>query len=111
MMFLRNLATLAALTLALAACNPMELADVATKRAAEQVIVSVLSQELPAPVAQAAATCIVAQASPAELRAIAADIGVMAGTQTVENIRNLALRPQVAQCFVASSVPALAQGI
>ena len=108
---MRNLATLAALTLALAACNPMELANAATKRAAEQVIVSVLSQELAAPVAQAAARCIVAQASPEELRAIAADIGVMAGTQTVENIRNLALRPQVVQCFVASSVPALAQGI
>jgi hypothetical protein len=53
----------------------------------------------------------VAQASPAELRAIAADIGVMAGTQTIENIRNLALRPQAVQCFVASSVPALAQGV
>ena len=108
---MRNLVTLVALTLALAACNPMELANVATKRAAEQVIVSVLSQELPAPVAQAAASCVVASASPEELRAIAADIGVMAGTQTVENIRNLALRPQVVQCFVSSSVPALAQGI
>ena len=108
---MRNLVTLAALTLALAACNPTELANVATKRAAEQVIVSVLSQELPAPVAQAAASCVVAAASPEELRAIAADIGVMAGTQTMENIRNLALRPQVVQCFVSSSVPALAQGI
>ena len=108
---MRKLASLAALTLALAACNPMELANAATQRAAEQVIVSVLSQELPAPVAQAAARCVVAEASPEELRAIAADIGVMAGTQTVENIRNLALRPQAVQCFVASSVPALAQGI
>lgn len=108
---MRKLASLAALTLALAACNPMELANAATQRAAEQVIVSVLSQELPAPVAQAAARCVVDAASPEELRAIAADIGVMAGTQTVENIRNLALRPQAVQCFVASSVPALAQGI
>jgi hypothetical protein len=108
---MRKLASLAALTLALAACNPMELANAATQRAAEQVIVSVLSQELPAPVAQAAARCVLAEASPEELRAIAADIGVMAGTQTVENIRNLALRPQAVQCFVASSVPALAQGI
>jgi hypothetical protein len=108
---MRKLASLAALTLALSACNPMELANAATQRAAEQVIVSVLSQELPAPVAQAAARCVLAEASPEELRAIAADIGVMAGTQTVENIRNLALRPQVVQCFVASSVPALAQGV
>ena len=108
---MRNLATFAALTLALSACNPMALANAATKQAAEQVIVSVRSQELPAPVAQAAARCVVAEASPEELRAIAADIGVMAGTQTVENIRNLALRPQAVQCFVASSVPALAGGI
>ena len=108
---MRALATFATAMLALSACNPMELANAATKRAAEQVIVTVLLQELPAPVAQSAASCIVAAATPEELRAIAADIGVMAGTQTVENIRNLALRPQAVQCFVASSVPALAQGI
>ncbi len=106
---MRNLAIIA--VLALAACNPMDVVDRATNRAAESVIVSVLSQELPAPVAQAAASCIVASATPAELRSIAADIGVMAGTQTVQNIRTLALRPQVVQCFVAASVPALALGV
>lgn len=96
-----------AVFVALAACNPMELADQATQRAANAVIVSVLSQELPAPVANRAAGCIVDAASPAELRAIAADFGVSAGTQTVENIRNLALRPQAVNCFVAASVPAI----
>ncbi len=96
---------------ALAACNPMDLANVATKRAANSVVSSVLSQELPAPIAAKAALCVVDAASPEELRALAADIGVMAGSQTVANIRNLALRPSAVNCFAASAVPALMGGV
>ncbi len=106
---MRGLVVMAAL--ALAACNPMDLANVATKRAAKAVVVPILAQELPAPVAEKAADCIIDAASPEELRALAADIGVMAGTQTVVNIRNLALRPSAMNCMVAASVPALAGGI
>jgi hypothetical protein len=104
---MRHYGIITVIAVALAACNPMELADQATQRAANAVIVSVLSQELPAPVANRAAGCIIDAATPAELRAIAADFGVSAGTQTVENIRNLALRPQAINCFARASVPSL----
>ena len=40
-----------------------------------------------------------------EQRALARDVGVEAGTQTVANIRNLALRPAAQACFAASGVP------
>ena len=44
-------------------------------------------------------------ASMPEIRALARDIGVEAGTQTKENIRNLALRPAAQACFAANGVP------
>jgi hypothetical protein len=94
----------------LTACNPADLADAATKRAARAVVLPVLAQELPAPLAQKAADCILDAASPAELRALAADIGVMAGTKTLANIRNLALRPAAADCLANAAVPALKGG-
>ncbi|MFN3606182.1 MAG: hypothetical protein ACK4SS_03155 [Cypionkella sp.] len=97
----------AALFLALAACNPIDLADQATDRAARAVIVSVIGQELPAPVAEKAATCIIDAATPAELRAVARDLGVSAGTQTVQNITNLATRPDAIACFAKAAVPPL----
>lgn len=100
-----------AATAALTACNPMDLANAATKRAAKAVVVPVLAQELPAPVAEKAADCILGAATPEELRALAADIGVSAGTRTVENITNLATRPAATQCMAAAAVPALAGGI
>jgi DNA-binding LytR/AlgR family response regulator len=96
---------------ALAACNPMELANQATKRAAKAVIVPVLAQNLPAPIAERAADCIIDAADPAELRALAADIGVSAGTQTVANISALALRPAAAQCMANATIPVLLSGI
>lgn len=105
---MRRFAIIAAL--ALAACNPMDFANEATKRAASAVIVNVLSQEVPNPVAERAALCVINAATPEELRALAADIGVMAGTQTIANIRNLALRPQAVQCFIANAVPAIEGG-
>ncbi|MDZ7904569.1 MAG: hypothetical protein U5N55_01370 [Cypionkella sp.] len=97
--------------LMLAGCNPMEVANVATKKAATVVVTSVLSQTLPAPMAERAAVCIVDAASPEELRALAADIGVSAGTQTVANISALALRPSATQCMAAAAVPALMGGV
>lgn len=108
---LAKMGAFAALGLALTACNPMDLANAATKRAARAVVVPVLAQELPAPVAEKAADCILGAATPAELRALAADIGVSAGTQTVANITNLATRPAATQCMAAAAVPAIIGGI
>lgn len=94
----------AALTL-LAGCNPQDAADQILRRTARAVIVPVLASEMPSPVAEKAADCIIASASSDELRAIAADIGNSAGSSTVANIRTLALRPDTVTCFVQGAIP------
>jgi hypothetical protein len=91
--------------LLLAACDPQAAIDNATRRTAAEVVEPVVGRELPPPQAKAATECILQVASIEEIRALARDIGVEAGTQTKENIRNLALRPAAQACFAASGVP------
>jgi hypothetical protein len=85
--------------LVLAACDPQVLADKAVARTAEAVISPV--------VGPGAARCIVDNGSPAELREIARDIGVEAGTSTVANIMTIARRPETLACFVQNGVSPL----
>ena len=85
-----------AVALALAACNPQEVADKAVARTAEAVISPV--------VGPGAARCIVENGTRDELRAIAVDIGVEAGTSTVANIMRIAGRPETLACFATSGV-------
>lgn len=82
--------------LALAACDPQATIDKAVARTAESVIAPV--------VGPGAARCIVENGSPEELRAIAVDIGVEAGTSTVANIMEIARRPATLACFATSGV-------
>ena len=103
---MRPLLPLAALLL-LVACDPAELADKAVRRTAETVVQPVLARELPGPVADAATQCVLDAATPEEMRALARDAGVEAGSQTILNIRNLATRPAAAACFAARGVPPL----
>lgn len=91
----------------LAACDPQDVADKTVRRAAAEVVLPVVSRDMPAAPAQAATECILQAATIEEQRALARDIGVEAGTQTKENIRNLALRPVAQACFAASGVPPL----
>jgi hypothetical protein len=58
--------------------------------------------------AQAATRCILDAASAEELRLLARDVGVEAGTATKATIRTIALRPAAGACFAANAVPALA---
>jgi hypothetical protein len=44
-------------------------------------------------------------ASPDELRLLARDIGVEAGTSTKATIRDIALRPAAEACFAANGLP------
>lgn len=92
---------------ALVACDPAELADKAVRRTAETVVQPVLARELPGQVADAATQCVLDAATPEEMRALARDAGVEAGSQTIVNIRNLATRPAAAACFAARGVPPL----
>lgn len=90
--------------LALAACSPQILADQVGRRAAESVVMPVMSQGLPSGPAQAATTCIVQNASAAEVQALARDVAVVAGTLTKATIRGIALRPEAQACFAAKGV-------
>jgi len=99
------LLTLAALLVA--ACDPAEMADKAMLRTAESVVFPVVNVDMPAGPAQAATTCILAAASSDELRLLARDVGVEAGSSTKATIRDIALRPAAQACFAANNVPPL----
>ena len=81
---------------ALAACDPQSLVDKAVARTAESVIAPV--------VGPVAARCIVENGTPAELRAIAVDVGVEAGTSTVQNIQAIAGRPATLACVAQGAL-------
>ncbi|WP_374644684.1 hypothetical protein [Tabrizicola sp.] len=91
--------------LALSACDPAEMADKAVRRTAESVVFPVVNVDMPADPAQAATNCILDAASPDELRLLARDVGVEAGTSTKATIRDIALRPAAQACFAAHAVP------
>ncbi|MGB4828912.1 MAG: hypothetical protein WBP18_16885 [Paracoccaceae bacterium] len=89
----------------LAACDPQATVDDAVRRTAGDVVYAVVSRDMPAAPARAATECILQAATMPEIRGLARDVGVEAGTQTKENIRNLARRPATQACFAASGVP------
>ncbi len=85
--------------MALSACDPQEIADKAVARTAQAVITPVVGSQ--------AALCIVEAADPAELRAIAVDYGVEAGTTTVANITRIAARPEARSCIAEAGIAQL----
>ncbi len=91
--------------LMLAACDPQQIADSVGRRAAASVVLPVVQNDMPTPVARKATDCIVSNASAAEVQALARDVGVVAGTLTKANIRTIALRPEAQACFAAAGVP------
>ena len=98
-----------ALTL-LVACDPAELVDSALKRTAYSVVFPVVNVDMPGEVARKATNCILDAASPDELRLLARDVGVEAGTATKGTIRDIARRPAAQACFSANGVPPLVGG-
>ncbi|MGA0540441.1 hypothetical protein [Neotabrizicola sp. VNH66] len=91
--------------LALSACDPQALADKTARNMAQDVVLRVVSIDLQGPTAQAATECILNAADMPEVRMLARDYGVEAGSQTKENIRNIALRPAAQSCFAGRGVP------
>lgn len=91
--------------LVLAACSPQALADKTARNMAQDVVTRVVSIDLQGPQAQSATECILNAADMPEVRMLARDYGVEAGSQTKENIRNIALRPAAQSCFAARGVP------
>lgn len=91
--------------LVLAACDPAELVDSALKRTAFSVVNPVVNIDMPAEPARLATNCILDAASQDELRLLARDVGVEAGTATKATIRSIAVRPAAQACFAANGVP------
>jgi len=98
---------LIAAVLGLAACDPQEVADKAFRRAAESVVMPVVSRDLAAGPAQTATACVLDAARGAELQSLARDLGVEAGTLTVQTIRTIAARPVATACLAASGLAPL----
>jgi hypothetical protein len=97
---------LALATMALvAACDPADVADKAMKRTVQTVVFPVVNLDMPAGPAQSATDCILSTATSDELRLLARDVGVVAGTSTKATIRAIALRPEAQSCFAAAAVP------
>jgi len=94
----------------LAACDPAELVDSALKRTAYSVVFPVVNIDMPAEPARNATNCILDAASPDELRLLARDVGVEAGTATKATIRTIAVRPAARACYASNGVPPLVGG-
>jgi len=92
-------------TLLLAACDPGELVDDALKRTAHTVVFPVVNIDMPADPARKATNCILDASSEEELKLLARDVGVEAGTSTKATIREIAVRPAAQACFAANGVP------
>lgn len=86
------------------ACTPQGLADDVTRRAAVSVVQPVAAQDMAAPLAVKATDCVTRHASPAELQALARDVGTVAGTLTEANIRAIAIRPATQNCLAANGI-------
>lgn len=99
-----NPALLLPLALLLAACSPQTVADNVNRRAARSVVVPVLQNYMTAPQAEAAADCVIVNATPAELAALARDVGVRAGSLTVQNVVTVVRRPATGECMRARGV-------
>ena len=90
---------------ALSACDPAEVVDSALKRTAYTVVYPVVNIDLPGEPARLATNCILDAASAEEVKLLARDVGVEAGTATKATIRMIALRPAAQSCFAANGVP------
>ncbi len=101
---------LSMIAMTLAACDPAELVDNALKRTAYSVVFPVVNIDMPGGPAQQATNCILDAASEVELRLLARDVGVEAGSSTKATIRDIAQRPAAQACFAANGVPPLVGG-
>lgn len=93
--------------LALAACDPAQVADKVGRRTAETVVRPVVADFFPGPQAEAATRCIIDNASADQIRALVQDVGVGAGPRTVQNVLGIAAQPGTVACMAAAGLPKL----
>ena len=95
---------LGAACLALAACDPAQVADKVGRRAADTVVRPIMADYLPAGQSETATRCIVDNASAEDVKALAQDVGVGAGSRTVANVLRIAATPGAAACLAAANI-------
>lgn len=91
--------------LLLAACSPQDMADKVGRRAAESVVLPVVSRYMPGPQAEGVTRCVIDNASAQEIRTLARDIAVEAGSATVQTVLTIAGRPETLACITAAGLP------
>lgn len=96
--------------LGLAACDPAQVADKVGRRAADTVVRPVVTHYMPDPMAETATRCIVDNASAEDVKALAQDVGVGAGSRTLANVLRIAAQPGPAACMAAAGLPKLGAG-
>lgn len=103
---MRTLALIAAV-LTLAACDPAQVADKVGRRAADTVVRPIVADYVPAGQGETATRCIVDNASAEDVKALAQDVGVGAGSRTVANVMRIAIQPNAAACLAAAGITGL----
>lgn len=98
-------------TVIVSACDPARVVGDALKRTAHTVVFPVINIDMPAEPARKATNCILDASSEEELKLLARDVGVEAGTSTKATIREIALRPAAQACFAANGVPPIKAGL
>ncbi len=100
---MRALALIVA-ALALAACDPAQVADKVGRLAADTVVRPVVADYVAPGQSETATRCIVDNASSEDVKALAQDIGVGAGSRTVANVMRIAATPAAAACLAAANI-------
>jgi hypothetical protein len=98
-----------AFTIYCAACSPQDVADKVGRRAAETVVLPVVSDFMTGAEAEAVTRCIVDNASAAEVQLLSRDVAVVAGSSTVDLIFRMAQNPATAACLQANGLPPLSK--
>jgi len=91
----------------LAACSAQEMGDNISRQAARSVVMPIVQQRLPGPQSEAVTNCVLNNATGAELRTLALDIGTRAGTRTVGIVADVLRRPATVQCVMGAGIPGL----
>lgn len=98
-----------AMTLALAACSPTDVADKVGRRAAETVVRPVVSDYMTGAEAEVVTRCIVDNASADEVQQLSRDVGVVAGSTTVDLVLRMSRNAATSACLAGQGMPPLSQ--
>lgn len=89
----------AALLIGMAACSPTYVADKIGRRTAETVVLPVVSDRIPGGNSSAIARCIIEAASAEDIKLLARDVGVIAGSSTTQTVLRIAAQPNARACI------------